>query len=510
MKKNSIYKILFKIILLSSLALSSCADDKDFGDPLKEHITISSITIDNVEKDAENMGLLTLVAEGVYSDSLLTCTVLPMNVTNPKLLWTSSDEKIATVTQDGLINAIAPGTVSIVVTPEVGFGKTAIVKLIVVPEFIPISGINFETSNYEIYGKSTLSLTPTLSPANRTYSHLIWSSSDENIATVDKNGVVTAADVSEEKSVIITAKGANQSTATQSVTIKVMPSIPLINVDFKQQQDFALYEERQLDYTLNPVNATLATSTWTSSDPAVASLTSDGFIAAKGYGTATITVVGATGEKNTTVVNVAKGLFKFSFEKSLSTWYLTKYSSLYEFIGGGMKVTMTQDKGNYRGDFALMENNGKNESYKDKLYLSPATYRYLAVKMIRPSLGNAIKGNIKLDTYMGAYKGPLNTHVNNNYSIVGGSEPGTGKAAIYYYDLLEGFFEKADDSVTPSVAGKLSQNSTYKDGTILLKTLQFVIADVPRDAGANYTIYWVRSFKTLEDLQAFVDSENNK
>uniref|UniRef100_UPI004038CC7A DUF4979 domain-containing protein n=1 Tax=Segatella hominis TaxID=2518605 RepID=UPI004038CC7A len=43
-----------------------------------------------------------------------------------------------------------------------------------------------------------------------------------------------------------------------------------------------------------------------------------------------------------------------------------------------------------------------------------------------------------------------------------------------------------------------------------IKTLQFVMADFKEANGSNteYTVYWVRTFKTIEDLKAFVENEN--
>ena len=41
-----------------------------------------------------------------------------------------------------------------------------------------------------------------------------------------------------------------------------------------------------------------------------------------------------------------------------------------------------------------------------------------------------------------------------------------------------------------------------------LSQCKFVIADFPETA-QTYDLYWIRSFKSIEELQAFVDSENN-
>ncbi|MGI6537147.1 MAG: Ig-like domain-containing protein [Caldicoprobacterales bacterium] len=61
----------------------------------------------------------------------LTASVNPSNATNKKVLWSSSDSRVATVDNDGRVKAKAEGTVQITVTTEDG-GKTAVCTVKVV------------------------------------------------------------------------------------------------------------------------------------------------------------------------------------------------------------------------------------------------------------------------------------------------------------------------------------------------------------------------------------------
>ena len=65
---------------------------------------ISEITLANVEN-----GKLTLAASVDYMDSLIQCKIVPEQPTNRKVSWSSSDENVATVTQDGLVHAVSAG-----------------------------------------------------------------------------------------------------------------------------------------------------------------------------------------------------------------------------------------------------------------------------------------------------------------------------------------------------------------------------------------------------------------
>ena len=57
---------------------------------------------------------------------------------------------------------------------------------------VRVSEINFKYSIAYVEPLSTVQLTYTLSPSAATYDSILWTSSDENIATVDQNGLVTA------------------------------------------------------------------------------------------------------------------------------------------------------------------------------------------------------------------------------------------------------------------------------------------------------------------------------
>ena len=60
------------------------------------------------------------------STKKLTATVRPSNATNKKVTWTSSNKKIATVTQTGKVKGIKAGTAKITVKAKDGSGKKAV------------------------------------------------------------------------------------------------------------------------------------------------------------------------------------------------------------------------------------------------------------------------------------------------------------------------------------------------------------------------------------------------
>ena len=492
---------LFSLAFLTAICFTACDDSKEYGDGLEEKTLISEITLANVEN-----GKLTLAASVDYMDSLIQCKIVPEQPTNRKVSWSSSDENVATVTQDGLVHAVSAGRANIVVTPEIGFGASTFFELTVVPEFIPIADFEFtDDDKKDLYVSEERSLRPTLLPAGHTYSMGTWKSSDESIATVTKEGVVRGVNGGTSttgKTVTITAISLDRGGYEESFDLKIIPIIYVESLTFGEQEDLLPGESAKLNFTTVPVDATIASLKWSSSNTDVIEVNDQGVVTAKAYGEATITATTTTEVSYTTTVKVPYGLMKYSFDTSLSPWYLKQadgYTSSAEFKAGGAVVKMVPNpsKGNScRADLVLTSNG----SYKDKVYLNVGVYPYLAIKMIRPYGAGKLQGNIKLDTQYGAYLENSGSG-SNKYTILDGAET-PGSPEVYYYDLQR---ENAVGNGSNKPFHTFSKTEPEE-----IKTLQFVMADFKEANGSNteYTVYWVRTFKTIEDLKAFVENEN--
>lgn len=121
----------------------------------------------------------------------LKTTALPELADGKNLTWKSSDDTILTVTQDGTVQAKKAGTASVTVT-ETGSGVKTSVKVTVSDIFIAgLSIANAEEVKSLAAGVSK-QLVVSMSPKNVTKKKLVWSSSNEVVAGVSKEGVVTA------------------------------------------------------------------------------------------------------------------------------------------------------------------------------------------------------------------------------------------------------------------------------------------------------------------------------
>ena len=136
---------------------------------------------------------------------------------------------------------------------------------------------------------TTAQLSATITPAEA-FATITWTSSDESVATVDANGLVTA--VAGGTCTITAKTSGNNKTATCSVTVKQMvTSIVLSQTTAVLESDGIV----RLSATVLPVNASNKTVVWSSNNEAVAGVVNGTVVAAGSYGTAVITCEAADG-----------------------------------------------------------------------------------------------------------------------------------------------------------------------------------------------------------------------
>ena len=143
---------------------------------LAESITLNASSIELIEEDTQQ----------------LTTTVLPSNASDKTVTWTSSNSRVATVNTHGLVTAVSAGTAIITARTNDGSNLTASCAVTVNPRFVPATSVGLNISSCTLDVGDTQQLTATVMPENATNKSVVWTSSDESVATVDENGLVTA------------------------------------------------------------------------------------------------------------------------------------------------------------------------------------------------------------------------------------------------------------------------------------------------------------------------------
>lgn len=273
-------------------------------------VLVSSISLDKTEATIKDSETLTLTA-----------TIEPENADNKEIEWTSSDEEVATVA-DGVVTGVAPGTATITAKALGGNEVTATCKITVEATLVEKIEITAETPVEDFTVGSTIQLIATVTPNNATDKTVTWSSTNETIATVDENGLVTAIAVGIVK---IKAIANDESGYEASFPLEVLPVLwETLTLDITEYE-MIVGEEVKMYVTGTPDNVTNKTLI-VSVEPAgvveASEIDADGnfTLTAKGEGEATVTVKGDDGSEAeaTATVKVSAELAIESSEDKLA------------------------------------------------------------------------------------------------------------------------------------------------------------------------------------------------
>ena len=248
----------------------------------------------------------------------LTATVKPANASFKALNWTSGNSAVATVSSDGVVTAVATGTATITATATDGSGKSA--KCTVSVPKIKVASITLDKTEEILPVGNTLTLTPTVLPESASDKSLTWSSSNKKVATVSSTGVVTG--VAEGTATITAAaKDGSRVKAICKVTVeKIVVPVTSVSLD-KTSETLNVGKTLTLTATVLPENASDKSVIWSTSDKAVATVSSAGVVKGVAAGNATITATAQGGLTATCDVTVVVPVSRINLGQSAATLY---------------------------------------------------------------------------------------------------------------------------------------------------------------------------------------------
>ncbi|ADL50967.1 Ig-like domain-containing protein [Clostridium cellulovorans] len=243
----------------------------------------------------------------------LTSTVTPTTATIKTVTWSSSNEAVAKVSTTGVVTPVAPGTVTITAKTTDG-GFTASKNLEVIYGVTTIT-LNKTTAILKV-GENDISLIPTVNPATATYKSVTWTSSNPAVATVDSTGKVHAIKVG---TAIISATSVQDPTKIAKCTVTV--PVPVTGVTINSTSTYVkIGTPLTLTATIAPTTATIKTVTWSSSNEAIAKVSTTGVVTAVAPGTVTITAKTTDGSfTSSKVLNVVYGVVTVTLNKTTAT-----------------------------------------------------------------------------------------------------------------------------------------------------------------------------------------------
>ena len=230
----------------------------------------------------------------------LSIVATPENATQTEATWTSSDEAIATVDENGLVAGVALGNVTITATlienPEI----SATYEL-TVSEPVKGTGIEIVAGSTEIKVGLTATLTAKFTPEDTTEQAVLWSSSNQEVATITEKGQVQAIN---DGTTEITVQSVNQPELTATITITVVEQqiIQPESIVITGSEELIIGQSLRLTATVYPAGAN-QNVTWESKQSA-GTVSPEGIITGVAAGQFRVRAVSAVDPK------VASGWFK--------------------------------------------------------------------------------------------------------------------------------------------------------------------------------------------------------
>lgn len=458
-------------------------------------LSVSKITVSSGENTVAKNVTMQMGAE-----------VLPMDADNKTVTWSvESGSGDATIDSNGLLKGLEIGTVTVKAAANDGSGIVGTKKITVVKK--AVTSVTLGSESETIVQNETLTLTATVSPPDATYPAVIWSSSDESVATVSQAGKVTGIGIG-EATITSIADGVSD-TCTVIVEKKSVSGV-ILN---KTSETISIGNTLILIATVLPSDATHKQVTWSSSNDSIASVDQTGKVTGKADGTITITAT-ADGQSANCSVRV-RAMFNLNAATNNSGWGSVSGGGTYA-LNSDITLNATPNSG-YR--FVRWTENGaevsRNASYTLKLtrdrslvaeFIALAPVGIHCVKT-DASLYGGTNGTVSISAWSGdsgSYEYSLNGGSSwQSSSYFGGLAAGTYTAAVRdsAYPV-----NKAVCSVTISqpkrtaVVSAKSIKSTADAGT--------AITVLPPAAPKGYTTVSVK-FTTSNSSIAKADANGN-
>lgn len=208
--------------------------------------------------------------------------------------WTSSDESVATVDETGMVVAVSAGEADItasVTDSEMSAVCKVTVKVAAKDITVP------DNLDVKLNDGNETTVEATVSPADATDVKVSYASTDEAVATVDKDGRVQVLQPG-ECDIVTTLTQEDKKVVEKKTHIKAYYEVEGITLD-KTEGILTAGNTVALNATVLPEEiADETTVTWTSSDEKVATVDENGKVTAIAAGEATITA--NAGEKSAT------------------------------------------------------------------------------------------------------------------------------------------------------------------------------------------------------------------
>ena len=219
-------------------------------------------------------------------------TIDPEDAKYKDVTWSTADETIATVSEDGRITGVKAGKTKITATSADVIGENEKAKLIAfdVTVLQPVLSLGLDQSTVELAKGKSVTLAAEMTPEDASNKQLTWTSSDPAVAAVDSKGKVTAKGLG---NATITCEAADGAGASVSCEVEVFVPVAAVKSDAKTISVNTEETTEPVSITIDPEDAKYKDVTWSTADETIATVSEDGRITGVKAGKTKITATSA-------------------------------------------------------------------------------------------------------------------------------------------------------------------------------------------------------------------------
>jgi uncharacterized protein YjdB len=197
--------------------------------------------------------------------------------------WTSADQNVATVDNEGRVAAVNVGSTTVTVSS--GSVKTDIPVTVLTDE-VPLVSIGVDQTTVSLPVDDSVTIVTTKAPVNATGVEFTWTSANPEIATVDATGKIKIVGVGET-----TVTVSFGSVKTEISVIGIIKKLTIVDASGESNGNAVLGDKVQLSVIIEPANTGLTPDSWSSNDDNIATVSQTGLVTVTGSGYATISAV---------------------------------------------------------------------------------------------------------------------------------------------------------------------------------------------------------------------------
>ena len=219
----------------------------------------------------------------------LTATVSPSNANDQYVTWSSSAPLVANVNKGVVSTSLYEGGATITATTHDG-GFKAMCEVIVSDNPVRVTGVLYTTKQYNTDYGNSINVAPSVSPSNATYKACSYTSSDPNIAVVDDSGNLTTIGVGTVTITATSKDGGFSDTTTVTIAGGTATGASFASTSYSLR----VGEIKTIEVVFTPTGCTMPL-TWSSSNPDIVSVDSNGNIKGLKAGRSFVTIKNSAG-----------------------------------------------------------------------------------------------------------------------------------------------------------------------------------------------------------------------